>query len=323
MSAVGTVAGHGTTSSPSPNHRCRGGDRRRACGLRQRWSGCQPDLGHHRWRRRGLADRRTGDRPTHPWPPMLPPNRRNPKHRRARGTRGHGTSTGRPSAGTRIVADDGNDWLLPLLIIAGLILIVVVVGGLLSRSKKSTPAPTAAPLATATTPSPQSPQSSLLSTSQWITDQLSLELMAAPPTDALQRWSVERSRLDNVAIGAQQQFLAGQNPNWQQLAQAMSALAASVDTSLALRAQVPPNAQLISESINVVNGHRTTSASADRRAAPHDQSLNDHQSITTSRSSRRRLRRRRHHLRRSHSNSTAPCATTRTPSRRSTARVVR
>ena len=150
-------------------------------------------------------------------------------------------------------ADDGNDWLLPLLIIAGLILVAVVVGGLLSRSKKSTPAPTAAPQAT---PSPQSPQSSLLSTSQWITDQLSLELMAAPPTDALQRWSVERSRLDNVAIGAQQQFLAGQNPNWQQLAQAMSALAASVDTSLALRAQVPPNAQLISESINVVNSHR-------------------------------------------------------------------
>ena len=153
-------------------------------------------------------------------------------------------------------ADDGNDWLLPLLIIAGLILIAVVVGGLLSRSRKSTPTPTA-PQATATTPSPQSPQSSLLSTSQWITDQLSLELMAAPPTDALQRWSVERSRLDNVSIGAQQQFLAGQNPNWQQLAQAMSALAASIDTSLALRAQIPPNGQLISESINVVNGHRT------------------------------------------------------------------
>ncbi len=155
-------------------------------------------------------------------------------------------------------ADDGNDWLLPLLIIAGLILVAVVVGGLLSRSRKSTPAPIAAPQATATTPSPQSPQSSLLSTSQWITDQLSLELMAAPPTDALQRWSVERSRLDNVAIGAQQQFLAGQDPNWQQLAQAMSALAASIDTSLALRAQIPPNAQLISESIGVVNGHRTT-----------------------------------------------------------------
>ena len=150
-------------------------------------------------------------------------------------------------------ADDGIDLLIALLIIGALIAAVALIGAAIAKSRKKTAEPTVVPAGMPATPSPQS---SLLSTSQWITDQLSLELMAAPPTDALQRWSVERSRLDNVAIGAQQQFLAGQNPNWQQLAQAMSALAASVDTSLALRAQVPPNAQLISESINVVNSHR-------------------------------------------------------------------
>jgi len=146
---------------------------------------------------------------------------------------------------------DGNDWLIPVLIIGGLLLAAVVIGGLIGRSKRS-PAPTAPDSPT------DSSQASLLSTSQWITDQLTLELMAAPPAAAQQRWTIERSRLDNVAIGAQQQYLEVQDANWQPLAQNMSALAAAIDTNLALRAQDPPNAQLISESTDVVNRHRAT-----------------------------------------------------------------
>ena len=144
-------------------------------------------------------------------------------------------------------AEDGNNLLVALLIIGGILLAVITIGALISRSRKSAP-DTGAP-----TPSPQS---SLLSTSQWITDQLSLELMAAPPAAALQRWAVERSRLDNVAIGAQQQYLEAGDPNWQPLAQTMSALAAAIDTNLSLRAQDPPNAQLINESTDVVNRQR-------------------------------------------------------------------
>lgn len=156
-----------------------------------------------------------------------------------------------PDSGT---TDDANSWLLPVLVIAGLLVIAVAVGGALARSNPSKrSAPSTSPQPHPTAPSPQA---SLLSTTQWITDQLTLELMAAPPAAALQRWSVERSRLDNVAIGAHQQYLDAQDPNWQPLAQAMSALAAAIDTSLALRAQDPPNAQLISDSIDVVNGHR-------------------------------------------------------------------
>jgi outer membrane biosynthesis protein TonB len=158
-----------------------------------------------------------------------------------------------PTAPDTETSDGGNDWLLPVLVIGGLLLIAVVIGGALSRSRQSTQATPAAPGPSSAAPSTQA---SLLSTSQWITDQLTLELMAAPPTAALQRWATERSRLDNVAIGAQQQYLDAQDPNWQPLAQTMSALAAAIDTSLALRAQEPPNAQLISESIDVVNGHR-------------------------------------------------------------------
>ena len=143
--------------------------------------------------------------------------------------------------------DDGVDLLVVFLIIGAVALAAIAIGALISRSKKSP--------RDAGTPTP-SPQSSLLSTSQWITDQLSLELMAAPPATALQRWTVERSRLDNVAIGAQQQYLEVADPNWQPLAQTMSALAAAIDTNLSLRAQDPPNHELISESTEVVNRHR-------------------------------------------------------------------
>ena len=147
-------------------------------------------------------------------------------------------------------SDDGIDTLVVVLIIGGLLLAALAIGALMSRSKKS-----AASRGTSTISSP-SPQSSLLSTSQWITDQLALELMASPPAAALQRWTTERSRLDNVAIGAQQQYLDTNGINWQSLGQTMSALAASIDTNLALRAQDPPNAQLINESTDVVNRHR-------------------------------------------------------------------
>jgi len=157
------------------------------------------------------------------------------------------TPTAAPDGGT---SDDDNDWVIPVLIIGGLLLLAVIIGGVIGRSKKSPPQPTS--------PAAASPQASLLSTSQWITDQLSLELMAAPAAAAQQRWAVERSRVDNVAIGAQQQYLEVQDPNWQPLSQTMSALAAAIDTNLALRAQEPANAQLISESTDVINRHRAT-----------------------------------------------------------------
>ncbi len=153
-------------------------------------------------------------------------------------------------------SDGGNDWLLPVLVIGGLLLIAVAIGGALSRSKQpKQPAPAAQPTPQQRHAEP-SAQASLLSTTQWIADQLTLELLAAPPAAALQRWGLERSRLDNVAIGAQQQYLDAQDPNWQPLSQTMSTLAAAIDTSLTLRAQDPPNAQLISDSIDVVSGHR-------------------------------------------------------------------
>jgi hypothetical protein len=143
--------------------------------------------------------------------------------------------------------DDGSDLLTFVLIVGAILLAALLIGVLISRSRRSSSA-TGAPT--------ESTQASLLSTSQWIADHLALELMAAPPEQARQRWSSERTRLDSVAIGAQQQYLEAHDANWQPLAQTMSALASSIDTALALRAQDPPNAALVNESIDVVNGHR-------------------------------------------------------------------
>lgn len=148
--------------------------------------------------------------------------------------------------------DDGTD--IPwgtILLVAGLVLaLLLIVSALTSRSSRSS--------RQAAAPRRADPaQSSLLSTSQWIHDQLSLELLAATPTAARQRWATERSRLDNVAIGAQQQWTEGHGEAWQRLGQTTSALAGAIETNISLREQQDPNPQLVQESIDVVNRNRS------------------------------------------------------------------
>jgi hypothetical protein len=145
-------------------------------------------------------------------------------------------------------SDDSTDWLPIVLIIVGVVALLVILGMVLGRGSKK---PAAVPRS-----NQPSPQSNLLSTSQWIHDQLTLELAAADPASAKQRWTSERSRLDNVAIGAQQQWSEGHGDAWRTLSQTMSALASALDTNISLRSQTPPDATLISESTDVVNRQR-------------------------------------------------------------------
>ena len=152
---------------------------------------------------------------------------------------------------TDSVDDDSS--LVPILLGIGLlVLAAVVVGAVVSR--RSAP-DERGPTSPAPTPSPQMV---LLTNAQWIHDHLSLELLAAPPADALQRWTTERGRLDDVAIGAQQQFVSGGGDAWSGLNQTMTALANALDTNLRLRAQTPPDQALIQESTAVVNRQRAT-----------------------------------------------------------------
>ncbi|MGB0114193.1 MAG: hypothetical protein WBP59_13300, partial [Ilumatobacteraceae bacterium] len=141
---------------------------------------------------------------------------------------------------------DGTDWLpIVLIVIGGAIVLGLIAAAMSKRGGSDTHAGERS-----------SRQTTLLSTSQWIHDQLTLELQAAPPQAALTRWTTERRRLDDLAIGAQQQGIEGNGPGWTQLGQSVSALAAAVDTNLQLRVQEPVNQQLVSQSNEVVNRHR-------------------------------------------------------------------
>jgi len=150
------------------------------------------------------------------------------------------------------VADDDNDWLW-IAVLIGLGIAILALIAYLIGSRKPAPTHRTAPAAAVA-----SPALDLLNTSQWIHDQFSMQLLAATPPTALARWSAERSRLDGVAIGAHQLYLEGGGDMWQRLEQIMTLLATSIDTNVQLRTQDPPNVQLITESANVVNGHRAT-----------------------------------------------------------------
>ncbi len=147
--------------------------------------------------------------------------------------------------------DDGIDipWgtilLVGALVVALLVIVSAFSGRTSSRARRAAAPRRADPA-----------RSSLLSTSQWVHDQLSLELMAASPASARQRWATERSRLDNVAIGAQQQWTEGHGEAWQRLGQTTSALAGALETNIALREQAEPNPQLVQQSVDVVNRNR-------------------------------------------------------------------
>jgi len=153
--------------------------------------------------------------------------------------------------------DDGVDvgtWLLiTLIVVLAIIVVSAVIGGIGRRSKGNTAPQAAAPVPPA--PVNDAPHQ-LLASAQWVHDQLSLELMAAAPVQALQRWSVERTRIDNIVIGTQAEASRLNSASWLQLGQFLSELAAAIETNLQLRSQEPPNVGLVQESANVITARR-------------------------------------------------------------------
>jgi hypothetical protein len=95
-----------------------------------------------------------------------------------------------------------------------------------------------------------------LGSAQWVHDHLAPELLAAPPAEAAQRWRIERGRLDDAVIRAQQY---SSDPTtgvaWQQLGQSLSLLGTSLDSYIHLRNQQPPNQPQIDESYAVAYQH--------------------------------------------------------------------
>ena len=90
----------------------------------------------------------------------------------------------------------------------------------------------------------------------WIHDQLSLEVLASPPTDAVRRWEQERNRVDQLTIEARTFAAVEDTEMWDRLVQVLRELSTSIDVSLRLRGTPDADQDLVRESVTIANRHR-------------------------------------------------------------------
>jgi hypothetical protein len=144
--------------------------------------------------------------------------------------------------------DDDTPWLA---IIAIAVVVAGLIGFLVSRA-----APSRSSSSAGAAPVGNSARTDVLGAAQWVNDQLALEVLAATPEQATQRWAVERSRVDSIAIRANQQAHGADASSWVLLGQILAAVGSSLDNAVTLRGQPEPNPALIQQAVDVVNGHR-------------------------------------------------------------------
>ena len=149
--------------------------------------------------------------------------------------------------------DSDVPWALIIAIGAVVIAVIALIATSAGRRRTSTRSAAAPPPRPSTT---DQDRGYALGSAQWVHDHLAPELLAAPPAQAAQRWALERNRLDDATIRAQQ---FGNDPSagiiWQRMGQALSLLGTSLDSYIQLRNQTPPNQQLINEAYAVANQH--------------------------------------------------------------------
>ncbi len=101
------------------------------------------------------------------------------------------------------------------------------------------------------------PLPELLGNLRWLHDQLSLELLSAPPARATDRWAIERPRLDRMTIACQERASNhGTADPWRQIASTVSNLGQSLDTAVISRADPSIDPTVTHEAIEVVNENR-------------------------------------------------------------------
>jgi hypothetical protein len=90
----------------------------------------------------------------------------------------------------------------------------------------------------------------------WIHDQLSLEVLASPPADAVRRWEQERNRVDQLTIEAQAFAAVEDTEMWDRLVHVLHELSTSIDVALRLRSVPGTDQDLVRESVTIANRHR-------------------------------------------------------------------
>jgi hypothetical protein len=90
----------------------------------------------------------------------------------------------------------------------------------------------------------------------WIHDQLSLELLASPPADAVRRWEQERNRVDQLTIEGRAFAAVEDTEMWDRLVRVLHELSTSIDVVLRLRSVPGTDQDLVRESVTIANRHR-------------------------------------------------------------------
>jgi len=96
----------------------------------------------------------------------------------------------------------------------------------------------------------------LVATAGWVHDQLTLEVLAVPPSDGLRRWTVERSRVDQLAIDGRMMSSSGYREMWEQLGTILGQLTSSIDTALRMGTMEGADPALVAEAVQNAHRHR-------------------------------------------------------------------
>lgn len=91
----------------------------------------------------------------------------------------------------------------------------------------------------------------------WLNEQLALDLLAAEPADAVQRWRTERPRIDALTRDCQRLEEVTGDVSWGSLAAEVASLAQALDTATAARAGADVDPSVTHQSVELVNRCRS------------------------------------------------------------------
>lgn len=91
----------------------------------------------------------------------------------------------------------------------------------------------------------------------WLNEQLALDLLAAQPEEAVQRWRTERPRIDALTRDCQRLEESTADVSWGALAGEVASLAQALDTATAARAGAAVDPSVLHQSVDLVNRRRS------------------------------------------------------------------
>ena len=150
-----------------------------------------------------------------------------------------------PDTGGGDAGQDGtDDWMPLLLALLGVVVVGLVLALIFGSRQKSTAA------------TGVDRRREIVATAGWVYDQLTLEVLAMPPSDGLRRWTVERSRVDQLGIDGRMMASSGYREMWEQLGMILGQLTSSIDTALRMGTMEGADPALVAEAFQNAHRHR-------------------------------------------------------------------